>query len=90
MYMKNQNPKTRICVCSQKQRDEAHTDITSHMLITKGIAVSNVLFHRTARTYIPSQRSSSNDVSSAGSPPHVKDNHDSTAEYTFSIMHEHW
>lgn len=90
IYMKNQNPKIRICVYSQMQIDYAHIHVTSYMLITEGITVCNVLFHRKANASIPLQRCSSNYVSGVVSSPPITDNHDSIPGYTFSIAHGHW
>lgn len=67
-----------------------HTHITSYMLITEGIPVCNVLLHRAANAYIPTQRCSSNYISGVVSSPHIIDRHDSIPGYTFSIVHGHW
>lgn len=38
------------------QIDYAHTHIMSYTLTTEGIAVDNILLHRTTKVYISSQR----------------------------------
>jgi len=55
IYEKSESKDQNMSVYSQMQIDYAHTPITSYMLITEVITVSNILFHRTANAYIPSQ-----------------------------------